>query len=288
MAEADQDTDGVSIGANPLIPGVGTIRDTGYNDAVLDHGGLAANSGHKVDGIKPALTEADGAVVNLGTLTLTYGETLDGSSPPPPSAFRVSGGDETRTVANVSVSGSRVELTLDAAVDHGETGIQVSYTVPTGEGASPIRDPAGNPAAALSRQAVANDTPDTAPPKVSTVAISSNPGTDRTYAVGDDIQVTVTFNKEVAVTGSPQLTLNVDGKDRTAGYGSVTGGAVTFSYQVAVGESDTDGVSIDANSLSLNSGTIKDSTDDTDAVLNHRRWPPTRATRWRGSGRSWL
>ena len=270
VADGDEDSDGVSIGANPFMLGVGTIRDTGYNHAVLDHGGLAADSRHKVDGIKPVLTEVDGAVVNLGTLTLTYSEPLDGSSPPPPSAFRVSGGDETRTVANVSVSGSTVELTLDAAVDHGETGIQVSYTVPTGEGASPIRDPAGNAAAALSRQAVANDTPDTAPPKVSTVSFSSSPGTDRTYAAGEDIQVTVTFSKEVAVTGSPQLTLNVDGKDRTASYGSVTGGAVTFSYTVADGDSDGDGVSIDANSLSLNGGTIKDSTDDTDAVLNHR------------------
>ena len=270
VGEQDSDTDGVSIGANPFMLGVGTIRDSGYNDAVLDHGGLAADSRHKVDGIKPVLTEVDGAVVNLGTLTLTYSEPLDGSSPPPPSAFRVLGGDETRTVANVLVSGSTVELTLDAAVDHGETGIQVSYTVPTGEGASPIRDPAGNPAAALARQAVANETPDISPPKVSTVSFSSSSGTDRTYAAGEDIQVTVTFNKEVAVTGSPQMTLNVGGEDRTASYGSVTGAAVTFSYTVADGDSDGDGVSIDANSLSLNGGTIKDSTDDTDAVLNHR------------------
>ena len=270
VGEQDSDTDGVSIGANPFMLGVGTIRDSGYNDAVLDHGGLAADSRHKVDGIKPVLTEVDGAVVNLGTLTLTYNEPLDGSSPPPPSAFRVSGGDETRTVANVLVSGSTVELTLDAAVDHGETGIQVSYTVPTGEGASPIRDPAGNPAAALARQAVANETPDISPPKVSTVSFSSSSGTDRTYAAGDDIQVTVTFSKEVAVTSSPQLTLNVGGEDRTAGYGSVTGAAVTFSYTVADGDSDGDGVSIDANSLSLNGGTIKDSTDDRDAVLNHK------------------
>ena len=101
---------------------------------------------------------------------------------------------------------------------------------------------------------MANETPDISPPKVSTVSFSSSSGTDRTYAAGDDIQVTVTFNKEVAVTGSPQMTLNVGGEDRTAGYGSVTGAALTFSYQVAVGESDTDGVSIDANSLSLNRG----------------------------------
>ena len=56
------------------------------------------------------------------------------------------------------------------------------------------------------------------------------------YAVGETIEVTVTFTKAVTVTGSPQLTLNVGGEDRTAGYESVTGAAVVFSYTVA--ESD--------------------------------------------------
>ena len=209
--------------------------------------------------------------MNLATITLTYDEPLDGSSTPPAGAFTVAGGTHDANGHRCpEISGSAVELTLDSAVDHGETGIKVSYKVPRGVSASPIRDTVRNAAAALSNVAVTNETPDTSPPKVSTISFSSDPGTDRTYAAGDDIEGTVTFSKEVAVTGSPQLTLNVDGKDRTAGYGSVTGAALAFSYRVAVGESDTDGVSIDANSLSLNSGTIKDSTDDIDAVLNHR------------------
>ena len=237
---------------------------------MLDHQAVAANTRHRVDGVKPKLATAGGAAVNLATITLTYDEPLDGNSTPPASAFAVSGGNTSRTVTDVLVSGSAVELTLDSAVDHGETGIKVSYKVPRGVSASPIRDTVRNAAAALSNVAVTNETPDTSPPKVSTISFSSSPGTDRTYAAGEDIEVTVTFSKEVTVTGSPQLTLNVDGTDRTAGYGSVTGAALAFSYRVAVGESDTDGVSIDANSLSLNSGTIKDSTDDIDAVLNHR------------------
>ena len=270
VADGESDTDGVGIDANQIDLNGGTIKDAADNDAVLDHQAVAADTRHRVDGVKPKLATAAGAAVNLATITLTYDEPLDGNSTPPTGAFTVAGGSQTRTVTDVEVSGSAVELTLDAAVDHGETGIKVSYKVPRGVSGSPIRDTVGNAAAALTNLAVTNETPDTSPPKVSTISFSSSPGTDRTYAAGEDIEVTVTFSKEVAVTGSPQLTLNVGGTDRTAGYGSVTGAAVTFSYRVAVGESDTDGVSIDANSLSLNGGTIKDSTDDIDAVLNHR------------------
>ena len=270
VADGEGDTDGVLIEANKLSLNGGTITDAAENDAVLDHQAVAADTRHRVDGVKPKLATAGGAAVNLATITLTYDEPLDGNSTPPPGAFTVAGGSQTRTVADVEISGSAVELTLDSAVDHGETGIKVSYKVPKGVSASPLRDSVGNAAAALTSQAVTNETPDTSPPKVSTISFSSDPGTDRTYAAGEDIEVTVTFSKEVAVTGSPQLTLNVDGKDRTAGHGSVTGAAVTFSYRVADRETDTDGVSIEANSLSLNSGTIKDSTDDIDAVLNHR------------------
>ena len=102
-------------------------------------------------------------MVNLATLTLTYDEPLDGSSTPPAGAFTVAGGSQTRTVTDVEISGSAVELTLDSAVEHGETGIKVSYKVPRGVSASPIRDAVGNAAAALTSVAVTNDTPDTSP-----------------------------------------------------------------------------------------------------------------------------
>ena len=36
-----------------------------------------------------------------------------------------------RSVSGVSVSGSVVTLFLNPAVEHGDTGIRVSYTVPT-------------------------------------------------------------------------------------------------------------------------------------------------------------
>ena len=298
-----------------------------------------------VDDTAPAFSSA---VANGATLTLAYDELLDGNSTPEASAFTVTGGNETRTVTQVRVSGSTMELTLDPAVEHGETGIRVSYTVPTGASANPIRDAVGNAAFGLSNRPVMNETPDTTaprvmsitsetthptkdrftvtiifteevtgltageivvinalgsnfagagasytldiepsanieddvtvrvpadaavdganignlegsetfavdtrPPTVSTVEISSDPGTNRTYAAGDEIQATVTFSETVEVEGTPWLELELGGGVRTAIYQGGSGtAALVFAYEVADGESGTDGVGVEADSLS--------------------------------------
>ena len=269
VVKGEEDTDGVSIEANSLLLNGGMIEDASNNSAVLDHDGLAADAGHKVDGAGPNLTATGGAVVNGTTLTLTFGERLDGSSTPQASAFTVTGSDTSRTVADVALSGSAVLLTVDPAVEHGETGIRVSYTVPTGPGASPLQDVLGNDVDRLSNVPITNETPDTTSPTVSKLEISSDPGTDRTYAAEDQIQVTVTFSETVEVTGTPQLAIELGGGDRTADYQGGSGtAALVFAYEVAEGDSDTDGVSVRANSLSLNGGTIRDGADN-DAVLDH-------------------
>ena len=236
---------------------------------MLNHRALAANSGHKVDGVKPELATAGAAVANGATLTLTYDELLDGTSMPAASAFTVAGGSQSRTVTGVRVSGSTVELTLDPAVEQGEAGIRVSYTVPTGMGASPIRDVPGNDALGLSSEAVTNETPDTIAPTVSTVEITSDPGSDRIYAPEDEIQATVTFSEPVDVERTPRLMLKVGERNRPAGYVDGTGTTeLVFGYEVVKGDEDTDGVSIDADSLSLNGGTIKDGSNNS-ADLDH-------------------
>ena len=268
VADGESDTDGVGVEADSLSGG--TIEDTSDNPAMLDHDGLSADSNHKVDGVKPGLTASGGAVVNGTTLTLTYDEPLSGSSTPEAGDFTVTGGDRARTVTRVTVSGSTVVLTLDTAAEHLEAGIQVSYT----PGTNKIRDVAGNEAEALSQVRVTNETPDTSPPEVSSLAISSNPGSDQTYAAGDEIEVTVTFSETVEVEGTPQLRLRVGTKTRTAGYLSGTGtAALVFGYEVADGDEDTGGVSIEAGRIALNRGTIEDEADN-DAVLDHEAVAP--------------
>ena len=218
-----------------------------------------------MDGVKPRLAASGGAVVDGTTLTLTYDEPLDGSSRPETGDFTVAGGDRARTVTGVRVNGSAVVLTLDAGAEHEEREIQVSYT----PGTNPIRDAAGNQAEALSREPVTNETPDTTPPEVESLGITSNPGSDQTYAAEDEIEVRVTFSETVEVEGTPQLRLRVGTRTRTAGYlrGAATA-ELAFGYEVADGDEDTDGVSIEAGRIALNAGTIKDEAENP-AELDH-------------------
>ena len=111
--------------------------------------------------------------------------------------------------------------------------------------------------------------PDTTGPTVTRLEIASDAGSDSTYAIGDVIQVTVTFSKTVEVTGTPQLRLRVGSRTRTAGYLSGTGtAALVFGYEVAEGDEDSDGVSIEAGRIALNGGTIKDEAENP-AELDH-------------------
>ena len=86
---------------------------------------------------------------------------------------------------------------------------------------------------------------------------------------------TVTFSEAVNVVttvGTPQLTINVGGTDKVLSYDSGTGtAALVFSgYTVAANDEDTDGISIAANKLDANSGTIKATAGaNLDAVLTH-------------------
>ena len=107
-------------------------------------------------------------------------------------------------------------------------------------------------------------------PTVSTVAVTSSPATGNTYERGENIEVTVTFSAAVDVTGTPRLALTVGGNTRQASHNRGSGAAAqVFRYTVVQTDSDSDGISIGANALSLNSGTINVANGSTAATLTH-------------------
>ena len=108
---------------------------------------------------------------------------------------------------------------------------------------------------------------------VSTVAISSTPaeGQSQRYKIGDAVQATVTFSEAVDVTGTPQLEIDVGGSPKTLNFssGSTTATLVFTGYTVLEGDEDTDGISIDADSVTLNGGTIKKKDNTDNATITH-------------------
>ena len=97
---------------------------------------------------------------------------------------------------------------------------------------------------------------------VSGAAVASTPSSSSTYGLGETIEVAVTFTRPVTVSGSPQLALGVGPEMRQASYASGSGtDSLTFRYTVVTADRDTDGISVAASALTLNSGSINDARD---------------------------
>ena len=111
-------------------------------------------------------------------------------------------------------------------------------------------------------------------PRVSGLAITSNP-TAVPYASGDKVTVAVTFDAPVIVdttNGVPYLDLQIGTEIRQAAYKSIStvGGISVVEFEYTVGsDNDDDGISIEANSISLNGATIRRSGSGWDVVLDH-------------------
>ena len=100
-------------------------------------------------------------------------------------------------------------------------------------------------------------------PWVTGVAISSDPGDDDTYALGDTIEVTATFSEAVTVdttNGTPRLKIKMDPGygEKWANYASGSGtNTLVFAYTVVDPNRSTQGVAVLGNTLELNGGTIR-------------------------------
>ncbi len=98
--------------------------------------------------------------------------------------------------------------------------------------------------------------PDTTAPTVTDVTSTTGNGS---YNTGDGIEITVTFNENVIVTGTPQITLETGSIDRVVDYSTGNGTAtLVFTYTVQSGDTSSDLDYKGTTALSLNGGGIKD------------------------------
>ena len=105
---------------------------------------------------------------------------------------------------------------------------------------------------------------DTEQPLVDSV---SSPNASRTYGIGSEINITVSFNEAVHVTGSPQIELETGPTDRRASYDSGGGSQMlVFVYTVLPNDLTGDLEYTGPDALSLNGGTMRDEAGN-DAVL---------------------
>ena len=293
VAVGDSDTDGISIGANKLSLNGGSIKDAAENDADLSHSAMSVQSGHKVDGIKPTITSAyfigsssdqDGVhtVGEYLAAGVYFSEHIYvGSYPGPRMRLNFEGATKSADFLGalpqcskpvcVSGPGGLYGISVDfeymiAKGDLDLDGVAINANSVVLNGSS-IRDGAGNDAV-LTHSAVAEDSNyivDGVPATVRSVAITSDPGSDNAYGVGDTIEVTVTFSESVRVrrwVGSggvvrmPRLELNIGDVAklaRTHERSTITGTTLVFSYTVQNGDNDADGISIGANKLTTQS-----------------------------------
>ena len=192
----------------------------------------------------PTATDTTAPVLLLArfdsrSVRLIWNESLDESSRPEASAFTVNVNGASRRIYEVAVLGNAVWLSVEGTITTTDV-LTVRYVVPTGSGATPLKDSAGNNAPAIATRAVRND-------RIQIVI--TDPGPDKTYILGrgfggqDSIEATATFSEPVIVIEVPELNLEIGGETRLASYNSGSGTkSLVFRYEVTEGETDSEGI----------------------------------------------
>lgn len=297
---ADRDDDGLSVGAgemdsdgNPTsgFSGAGAIYANG-TDVPIDytHRGVPQSSDHKVDG-RPyvrstSITSAPPAEWDAYTanqvieLTMQFSAKVEVETPVSAGVYvgydGANAGEALRQASYLRGSGTEA-LVFGYTVQPGDmdaegimvepgtenSGIRGSGSIKaagTDVGHHPDYDGSGH----LEAHVI-----DTEPPFVYTIAFGSSPSNGEAYGVGEAVEVELTFNEPVTLSGELSLELDVGGQVRLATLHSdidpdageseqALTGPLVFRYSVEEGDADPDGIGISANSLVLEGGRIRD------------------------------
>ena len=286
----DADTDGIAIPQNAVRLNGGAIRDATDTtvNAALTHSAVTADSDRKVNGrlvypprqawVQIMSSPYSGDTYKLAetvTVNVRFNKAVRVIGTP---SVELTIGTRKRQARYDSTIYSRVVFTYAVqAADADADGISIDANAIRLNGGA-IKDVvATNTDAVLTHTAVAASTSQkvdgSLAPAVSRIRFHpSLLPSGGTYTKGDTMWLDVWFDQAVSVSGSPRLGLQIGSRTRQAtGELSTTDAhLMLFSYRVQAGDVDTDGVSIGANALTLNGGSIVSAADGTvNAVLTH-------------------
>ena len=241
----DRDSDGVSIAADALTLNGGGIEAGGVDAALgLGSHALGNQSGHRVDGGGPTFNG-----VASPALSFTRGTqgsfTLPAATP----------GSATYALAATPALPGGLSFNFGTRVLSGAPEVGMAKTTYTLNAYRlvPLPNDPGLFTEELVDTLAFTVAVSGAVPAVSGVSIASSPADGFSYATGEWIEVDVTFNYPVTVTGSPRLALGIGAATRQAEYVGVPGGGdgarQRFRYRVTASDIDRDGIGIAAGAL---------------------------------------
>mgnify|MGYP000515278497 FL=1 len=227
-----------------------------YTDGAGNANTQSSTRSISLDTLVPTATLTTGSFTNAGSATVQSSEVgtayLVDSTLSVTDLSSITGATTNRwnSVA-IATANSNSSLALTGLID----GSYRLYTV----------DAAGNLSAASSNLV----TIATPIPTVTGLTLTSATGIqNNTLNAGDVLSATVTFSEAVTVSGSPQLALHIGSDTVQASYASGSGTTtLTYTYTILANQTDANGISIDADPLSLNSGTILSTATSAPATL---------------------
>jgi hypothetical protein len=269
VANGQNDSNGVAIGANSLNLNGGSLKDASGNNSNIASIAVADNAKYLVDTTRPTATVASStsALISGQTATITFTFSED-----PGSSFTWNGtsGDLVvtgGTLSALSTTGNPLTrtalLTPASGVSAGTANVAIvlnSYT-----------DAAGNiglEASAGVTDKSENISVNTTTTTVSSVALLSATGIQNSLLnQGDVVSVAVNFTEAVflnANVGTPSLNLTIGTTVVSAQYASGSGTAqLVFNYTILNGQTDVNGIAINTNSLTLNGKVLTDTAGNT-------------------------
>ena len=293
---SDVDADGISIAANALSANGGSITAPGETAAAdLSHGALAADSARKVNGGRTgsprprwlwlSSAPASGDTYRRGEwikvdFTFDRKAVVDTAGGVPYVEIDVGG---TRRRASYK-GGSEPSLFFRfvyvvQAADVDADGVSVPASTLSANGGSITGVPGAATAAVLTHDSLpanaAHKVNGGLPPRVRRMSIGPDPSSDNTYTLHEQFNVNVGFDRAVVVDttgGRPRIALDIGGSTRYAMYSHAHNSSAAlhvFNYTVQASDVDADGISIAANALSANGGSITAPGETAAADLSH-------------------